>query len=607
MNHGGTSTVHDRKPPRLATADGIRDLALIGDRRTAAVLDRSGAVLWYCPGRFDQPSLFGALLDAEAGAWWLEVPDGASSRRRYLDDSAALETTLQVHDHARTLTDFMPMGADAPAGLLCRRLSAGRFEVRLRLQARPDYARAPTQLTGQAHCVVIQQRWHLYASHPLQVADDTVSVTLPAGAEGWAVLADAALPDGDVAALDAARIDAWLATTQAQWSRLSEGHAPHGPYHREVRDSLRALRLLTHEASGGLVAAATTSLPEVPGGEKNWDYRYVWLRDAGMIVSALVRADGDLAEGERYLGFICASRGSSGHYPVPIFATLDQIRAPGETVLPWTGYAGSRPVRIGNDAHDQLQLDGFANVLLAAKLIYQRTDRRPHWETVEAIADLLAAHWHEPDHGVWEEAVPRQYTAGKVIAACGLDSIANFASSPPQARRWRAAVREIRVFVAKHCLTSTGAYAVIAGSEAVDVSAALFPVWGYTDADTPEMRATMAVLERDHSWQGLLYWRHLECADARREGAFLAGTLWVAQYWVMRGELDRVRRILDAALAYANDLGLFAEEADSRTGTMLGNFPQAFVHASLIGVVTDLAAAEARSKPSATNPQENTS
>ncbi len=198
----------------------------------------------------------------------------------------------------------------------------------------------------------------------------------------------------------------------------------------------------------------------------------------------------------------------------------------------------------------------------------------------------MSEHWQEPDYGPWEERERRQYTASKVIVACGLDSLADFAESEPQWRRWRAAVGAIRDFVARECLTSEGAYAAVAGGEAVDVSAALFPIWAYTKADSPEMLATMNALERDHA-AGHLYRRHLERFGAK-EGAFLAGTLWVAQYWVMRGDPKRAQAILDAALAGANDLGLFAEELDPESGEMLGNFPQTFVHAAFIGAVVDL-------------------
>jgi GH15 family glucan-1,4-alpha-glucosidase len=210
---------------------------------------------------------------------------------------------------------------------------------------------------------------------------------------------------------------------------------------------------------------------------------------------------------------------------------------------------------------------------------------------VRDVADYLAQHWREPDHGIWEEETRLHYTSSKVIVACGLDSIAEFADDAEQVDRWRKAVRDIRRFVAEECMTSEGAYASYAGGEDVDVSAALFPVWAYADADAPEMVATMSALERDHSPDGRLFRRSLVCANAAEEGAFLAGTFWVAHYWIIRGDFARARRIIDRALGYANDLGLFAEEADPASDGMIGNFPQTFVHAAFIGSVVDLRAA----------------
>lgn len=570
----------------MESDDAIRDLAMIGDRRTVALLNRRGDILWYCPGRFDSPSLFASLLDPGGGSWRLDVAEARPLRRAYVDDSAVLQTVLAVPGGEWTITDFMPAGPDAPEGLVCRLFSAPPRDMRFVLEPRPNYGGNPATFEIAGAVAITDGRHHLYTSCPLSIDGGAIGFTVPQGREGWAVLAGGELPRPDRAG-----IEGWLSATVEHWRRLFSGASYSGPYEREVSASLRALRLLTHEKTGGIVAAATASLPEIAGGSANWDYRYVWLRDAGMIVSALTRLGGDLTEGERYLDFICSSRGSSKHYPVPVFTTLDHEKAPPEQLLDLAGHLESRPVRIGNDARDQLQLDAFANVLLAAKLIYQRTERRPHWDTVAAIADFLAAHWHEPDHGIWEEPVTRQYTAGKVVAACGLDSVAGFSPDPEQAARWRAAVRDIRAFVAENCLTSRGAYAVYAGSEEVDVSAALFPVWAYTAPDTPEMLATMAALEHEWSWNGLLYWRRLECSDSRQEGAFLAGTFWVAQYWIMRGEVERARGILDAALACANDLWLFAEEGDPEAGRMLGNFPQAFVHSAFIGAVIDLKAA----------------
>lgn len=567
-------------------APDVRDLALISDRRTGAIVAHDGTIVWYCPGRFDRASLLGGLLDRRGGFWRIERPDVKPVSRRYLGVSGVLETTLATAAGELTVTDWMALGHGAPHGALCRLFSPAPVETRVALTPRTDYARKEPRLRRLDGGVEVDGSCHLYASHRVGIDGGKAFFTVPEGQPAWAVLAEDALADPA-----RARVDEWLESTLQHWEALSCHASYNGPYERAVVDSLRAIRLLTHEETGGVIAAATTSLPEIVGGAANWDYRFVWLRDAGMIVSALTRLGGDLSEGSRYLDFICASRGSARDYPLAVFTTLDGDAAADEEILPMRGYRDSRPVRIGNGAGTQMQRDAFANVLLAAKLIYQRCDERPHWETVSEIAEFLVEHWHEPDHGIWEEPVRRQYTASKVIVACALDSVAEFCTDEKQAKRWRDAVQKIRTYVAERCLTRDGAYAVFAGSDDVDVSAALFPIWAYTDPDTPEMLATIKVLEEAWSQDGLLYWRRLECSDSRKEGAFLAATFWVAQYWIMRGETYRARHILDEALEYANDVGLFAEEADPSTGAMLGNIPQAFVHAAFIGAVVDLKAA----------------
>ena len=251
-------------------------------------------------------------------------------------------------------------------------------------------------------------------------------------------------------------------------------------------------------------------------------------------------------------------------------------------------------MQIGNGAHKQLQLDGYGDVLLAACLVYEHlykpedktSENFPYWDTMRGVADFLAGTWREPDYGIWEEREKKQYTVGKVLAACSLEAVARFAPES-DAARWRGASREIRDYVAQHCLTPEGAYAAVSGGEAVDVSAALFPVWGYTDADSPEMVATVRAIEQQLS-SGPLYHRHLERFDSTKEGAFLAATLWVAHYWVLRRDFARARSILDAVLGYANDLGLWSEEADDQTSQALGNFPQTITHAAFISAVLDL-------------------
>ncbi len=560
----------------------IRDLAIIGDRRTTALVTNTGAIVWYCPKRFDYPSLFAALLDLDrGGSWTVQIPDATCARRSYLEDSGVLETTLVTPAGELQVTDWMPMGDHTPGGI-CRQFSAAPTDITITLQPAPDYARRSPHFQYKEQAIQIDEQHYLYASHPLTLKGKQIDCIIPQGETGWNLLVDAPLtiPIEN-------QLKLWLEETLQCWRQITTHATYHGPYEREVAASIRALRLLTFEDNGGIIAAPTTSLPEVIGGQRNYDYRYVWLRDAGMIVSVLTRAGSDGTEARRFLDFICGYDRDSGNQPLMPFSTLDGETALSEESLDLMGYCHSKPVMIGNAAKDQLQLDAYGNVLLAAKLIYNRFDTREHWSLITEIADFLVDHWHDPDYGIWEERDKQQYTSSKVIAACGLKFIADVAQTADQAHRWRAAEQSIRQFIAQHCLTSEGAYAVIAGSEAVDVTAALFPVWAYTEPDTPEMITTMQVLERDYA-TGYLYRRHLQDFDSQMEGAFLAGTFWVAQYWIMRRDLQRARSIIDAALEFANDLGLFAEEADPETKQMLGNFPQTFVHAAFIGAVIDL-------------------
>jgi GH15 family glucan-1,4-alpha-glucosidase len=564
----------------------IRDLAVIGNRRTIALVDRLGRILWYCPGRFDRPSLFAGLLDPDAGVWQVSGVDLEPAERYYIGESAVLKTLVRTPKGEWTFTDWMPLGEHwKPA--LCRELSPAPTAADVKISPRPDYAQAEPDLSVEGDTVVINGCHHLYASHTPWVEKGSIRYTIAAGESAWFVLADEPLHG-----VSQAQLTHWREQTLKRWDELHWQTRYSGIYEREVKDSLRALRLLTYEDNGGILASGTLGLPEALGGERNYDYRYIWLRDASMIVSALVRAGSEGTEERRYLGFLCKSyQRTDAKVPLPPFTTLDGEAAPPTKELLWRGYRGSHPVLMGNGAGQQVQIGGFANVLIAAKLIYNNYDTREHWDVAQGLADYLAQHWQEPDNGIWEEQAKRQYTTSKVISAVALDYIAEHADDPAQAKRWRAAAKDIRRFVAEHCITSDGAYAAVAGEEAVDVSAALFPSWGYTQADSPAMQATIARLERDYSHKGELYWRHLEEFDSRREGAFLAGTLWVAQYWVLREDFERAERILQAALEYANDLGLFAEEAQPKGQEMLGNFPQAFVHAALIGTVVDLKAA----------------
>ncbi|MCX2740327.1 glycoside hydrolase family 15 protein [Pontibacter anaerobius] len=558
----------------------IRDLALIGDRRTCAYVSKEGSVVWYCPRRFDAPAVFASLLDPQlGGSWQIEAPGLDFVSRAYHNDSTMLQTILRCEAGELQVEDFMPMGANFNG--ICRRLSKAPAILRVVLSPRPDYTFEEPQLQMlSGGGVSINNMLFLYASHPLEINENEIICEVPAGENAWFILSEAQLEaSGDV-------LEQAFAKTREEWQEVSSHITYHGPYEEEVRNSLRVLRLMTYAENGGIIAAGTTSLPEVPGGNRNWDYRYVWLRDAAMISSALTRAGSDGEQERRFLSFLCDALHGVKEPVVPFF-TLDKKPAPGERLIEHLrGYEGSLPIRIGNDANDQLQLDAISNVLLSAKLIYNRFQTREHWELVSMLADYLADHWQEKDHGLWEETQQLHYTSSKVVAAVSLEFIAEHSQDKAQQQRWRQAAADIREFVQENCLTPEGAYAAYAGAEAVDVSAILFPIWAYTDADTPEVLKTIEVLERDHCHNNL-FRRHLVDTDAREEGAFLAGTLWVAQYWVMRKEWQKFKDTLHAALAFMNDVGLMPEEGDPETGEHLGNTPQTFVQASLIGAVID--------------------
>jgi GH15 family glucan-1,4-alpha-glucosidase len=559
----------------------IASLAMIGDRRTVAIVTKEGTVCWYCPGRFDKESLFASLLDEEKGGEWsIEWKKSSFSARHYEEDSAILKSIYAYRNEINVLTDFMPAGEKAPKGI-CRMLEGSAVSCTIKLYPAPDFTREKVVLVQEKDYIRINDRYFFYSSHPAKIKEHHIELELDTLSKGWLFLSEHPLQETPAP-------EKWLDSTRQFWKKIARRFSYHGPYESEMAQSIRAIRMLTHEDSGGVLAAGTTSLPEVVGGKRNFDYRYVWLRDAGMMVSALTRAGSDGTEERRFLTYISKLKRVKEQKDIlfaPIY-TLDQKFVPEKQELPLKGYLGSQPVTTGNGSRKQLQLDTTANILLAAKLIYNKYKTKEHWEVVSETADFLAENWMREDHGIWEES-KKQYTASKVITACGLMFIAQHTDDPQQKKRWKDAEKEIRKFVKENCINSEGAYAAAAGEEAVDISAILFPTWAYTKVDAQEVLATVKVLERDYK-KGKLYHRHLFEMDSKKEGAFLAGSLWMAQYYVYRKELDKAREIIDEALKYATDFGFFSEEADVENKRMIGNIPQSFVHASFIGAVIDL-------------------
>jgi len=566
----------------------IADLGVIGDRRTAAVVTRAGDVAWFCPGRFDAASLFGALLDPDVGgAWRIELDGSRAASRRYLGHSGVLETTLSHPAGMLSITDWMPLGeAGGPPGAICRRLSAAPAGFTLVLTPRPDHGRRVPNLRADAPAaVIIDGRHRLQASHPAEIHAGAVVMRVPGGEPSWAVLSE--VSTGEKASAEA--LGAWQAATEDSWRALAARCSYDGPFAEAVQSSLRALRLLTYEQTGAIAAAVTTSLPEIIGGKRNFDYRYSWLRDSGMIVRALIRFEPDGAAARHYLRYVGSLLGTGYQGLLDPVAAVGGERVPPQRRLHVAGYRGGRPNMAGNKAAKQLQIGSLAGFVLAASEVYAHCGGRDGWDAAAATADFLAAHWRKPAHGIWEEAQKRHYTSGLVFSACALERIAEHADTPARADGWRAAAAAMRAFVSARCQRPNGVFGARPGSRFVDMSAALFPIWDYVDAEEPGMAATIGELERQYGLGGGLLHRHLQNRKVTwREGAFLAGTFWVAHYWVKRGELAKAAEQIRRGLDYSNDLGLFPEEIDPSSGEMLGNIPLGLVHGSFLAAVADL-------------------
>ena len=566
----------------------LTDLATIGDRRTSALVGREATIWWYTAHRFDGTALLLGLLDPAKGGWRVELPAGRPGPRRYLGESGVLETEVHAEGGTLGVTDWMNLGREAQPGVLCRRFSRAPAPTRIVFEGWRDWgrARAAPQLVGGA--AVFEDGMHLFASHPLRrEADGVVVWTLPQGEEGWSVLAD-----GPCERPRREQVEGWRDATLARWAQLARRTSYDGPYRGVVADALRQLRLLVFEPTGAVAAAATAGLPEVLGGKRNYDYRYSWLRDTAMVIRAMLRTAPAGREGEAFLSFVAQAHARPRGRPLDIVMAVDGWPVPKESRPPLAGYADSHPVRIGNRARKQLQLGAYGSLLLAAGSVFRAHGERDHWSLVREIADFLVEHWERSDSGVWESSKRRQYTASKVFAACGLEAIVPFAD-PRERRRYGEAAQRIRQHVFRHHLTREGAFASFVGTDGVDVTSALFPVWSFCPPDCPQMLASIRVLERDYERQRLLR-RDDRTPQNELEGAFLPATFWLAQYWAVRNERGRAQSYIDTGLRHANDVGVLPEEVDWAGGGALGNVPLGMTQASLINAILDLAECDAR-------------
>ncbi|MCI4065327.1 glycoside hydrolase family 15 protein [Micromonospora sp. R77] len=580
----------------------------LADGRSAVLVDRDGAVNWWCPARFDGPSVFGRLLDDRAGHWSIRPVDAYTTERSYLDDSLVLRTVFTTRTGTVAVTDALALEPGARGhdiGLRSPRVLArlveglaGEVPVRVDYQPRFEYGRVRGYLTdtgGVIGATAGATRLDLRSDTPLHCAEGgaTGGFTARAGSVHRFTLGYAPTYDGGEPALpDADRV---VADAVAGWRSWADLHDYRGLYRDQVRRSALVVQGMTYQPSGAIVAAATTSLPEQLGGDRNYDYRYVWVRDFSLTLQALWRAACP-DEANRQFAWVARAMGRIDDAPVPIMYGVEGERDLTEHPLDHlAGYAHSRPVLVGNDAWRQRQTDVLGEILDAAWLMRHYLDpMSPEVRhLLHALADQAVLDWHRPDAGMWEARdAERHYLSSKVQCWTALDRAVRFGpriGEPADVARWATARDEVRAAVLSRGWNERlGAYTGAFDSDELDASVLIMPLVGFLPADDPRMRATVDVVERELSRDGLL--RRWDGDPA----GFVICSFWLVGCLAEAGDLDRARRLFDQLAARVNDLGLYAEQIDQATGEQLGNFPQAFSHIGLINAAGRLTEAAER-------------
>lgn len=583
----------------------IEDYALLGDCETAALVGRDGSIDWMCCPRFDSAACFAALLGSAENGRWLIAPADPSPRvaRYYRDGTLILETNFETGDGAATLIDFMPLGR---AGTNLIRLvvgRSGRVAMRTELVIRFDYGSAVpwvTQLEDGTGLQAVAGPDMITLRTPITLrGEDLKTIGKFSVGPGEIVpfvltytASHASAPRG----IDA---QAALRETEELWRSWSSRCKHAGPWHQDVLRSHIVLKALTAAHTGGIVAAPTTSLPEEIGGSRNWDYRYCWLRDATFTLISLMDA-GYYDEARAWRDWLLRAVAGSPAQIQIMYGIAGERRLP-EWEVPWLpGYEGSRPVRVGNAAQSQLQLDVYGEVMdalhQARKGGIQTT--QAGWALQRALVGHLEQIWEEPDEGIWEvRGGRRRFTHSKVMAWVALDrairAIEEYGLEGPL-ERWQAVRRRIHEDVCRNGFNAKlGSFVQFYGSEHVDASALLLPLVGFLPPGDPRIQGTVSAIERRLLVENTFVRRYdTEAASdglPPGEGAFLACSFWFADNLVFLGRNEEARSLFERLLALRNDVGLLAEEYDPVARRQVGNFPQAFSHIALATTARNLA------------------
>ncbi len=610
----------------------IADYAFLSDCESTCLIAPSGAVEWMCLPRPDAPSVFGAMLDRGAGHFRLGPYDVAvPTARRYLPGSLMLETTWQtrtgwiiVRDaltmgpwhntaersrtHRRTPTDF-----DAEHVLL-RTVKCVSGTVELSMRCEPSFGYGQEQAMwsydGDDYGCAIAKSGGPSDDGPVL----KLTTNLRLGIEGRAAQARTRMQEGDSAfvALGWSPLPlptTWEEAEERMWRTsehwrqwITQGRFPDHPWRSFLQRAALTLKGLTYAPTGALLAASTTSLPETPHGERNWDYRYAWVRDSTFALWGLYTIGFDQEANDFFYFIADACKGVDGQqHPLQVLYGVGGERQITESTLDLTGYEGARPVRIGNAAYDQQQNDVWGAFLDSVYLHTRSREQLPEelWPLLKAQVEQAIDHWREADRGIWEvRGEPQHFVSSKLFCWVAMDRGARLAwlhDEPEIAEKWEAVADEIKSDILANGLDERGVFTQFYGSTALDASNLLMPLLRFLPADDPRIRDTVLAIADELTQDGLVL-RYLtdETDDglSGEEGTFTICSFWLVSALVEIGELDRARRLCERLLSFASSLQLYAEEIDPTTGRHLGNFPQAFTHLALINAVVHVIRAE---------------
>jgi GH15 family glucan-1,4-alpha-glucosidase len=618
----------DTKGPGILAQPSIGDYAIIGDCRSAALISRHGSLDWLCWPRFDSPSLFGALLDpAEGGRFTLRPVGPFSSERRYVGDTNILETTFRTPTGVVRLTDLMPVCSEAdrrrelwPQHQILRALECltGEVEVELVCDPRPDYARTTPRLRDRGLLGLYYERGNtvliLHGDLPLTLSEKD------AGARGRALLRagerryiSLVFSQGEPAIVPplGAVAERRIRTSLEWWEHWASRCTYQGPYRQAVLRSALTLKLMAYAPSGAVVAAPTSSLPEHLGGVRNWDYRYCWLRDASLTLQALFDL-GYPAEAESFLAWLIHTTRITWPELQILYDVYGRPNLREIELDHLAGFAGSRPVRVGNAAENQLQLDVYGEVVDAIYQFVRRGGRlnRTTARMLVGFGETVCRRWREPDEGIWEVRSGRHHhTYSKAMCWVALDRLLRLHAAgritAPAERfaRERTAIRD--QIEGRGFDESIGSYVSVLDGSGVDASLLQLGRYGYTDPALARMRGTLAAVRTRLGRDGLLYRYLTDDGLPPGEGAFGICSFWAVTAQALGGDPDGAAKTFEHLLRHANDIGLFAEEIDPESGMPLGNFPQAFTHVGLIDAALTLAGSDRQLRDPAELPVES--